>query len=114
MTSMTSRIIQLGKEGLSPADINRELGAGNIRTIYSALSSARRRGVDIPRHSGRKKKTTVEITPDTVAFPPSVLGDLKPAADARGITVEQLARKLIANIIDDNLIDAVLDDNHQQ
>ena len=110
MTSMTRRIIQLGEEGLSPADIQRELRTANIRTIYSALSYARRRGADIPRYSGRKKAPTVEITPDAVAFPPSVLADMKPAADARGITVEQLARKLIANVVEDGLIDAVLDD----
>jgi hypothetical protein len=39
-----------------------------------------------------------------------VLASLRPAATARGISVPKLVRRLIATVVDDDLVDAILDD----
>lgn len=46
----------------------------------------------------------------TVLFPSDVLDALEPHAAIRGCTANSLARRIVAAVLDDDLITAVLDD----
>lgn len=48
----------------------------------------------------------------TVLFPQDLLSSLGPHAARRGITPNELARRIVETVIDDGLIDSVLDDTH--
>lgn len=45
----------------------------------------------------------------TIVVSRDVLDALKPAAEARGVSVNQLCRSLLAAVADDNLVEALLD-----
>lgn len=52
----------------------------------------------------------VEKMRRTVAVDRDVLNQLEPAASARGLTVTALVRRLLTEIADDGMVDAILDD----
>lgn len=51
-----------------------------------------------------------EVHRRTVTVDVDVLDALRPAAEARGLSVNELARRLLATIADEAMTDAVLDD----
>lgn len=68
--------------------------------------------MSITLHSPRQKRPTrpIEVERRTVPIAKCVLGDLQEAADQRDISVPELVRRLIGTIAEDNMVDAVLDD----
>lgn len=58
----------------------------------------------------RTGKDTYGVGNRTVLFPIDVLETMRPAAEARGIGPNELARRIVETVIDDDIIDAVLDD----
>ena len=63
-----------------------------------------------PRPGGVRQKRPVEGMRKTVPVDADVLAKLRPAATARGMSVPKLVRRLLAVIVDDDMIDAILDD----
>lgn len=50
------------------------------------------------------------IVPQTIHLPLDTAFGLEPYAKARGLTIGNLVRKLMAACVEDNMVDAVLDD----
>ncbi len=110
MTDIEEQIIAYAKDGVRPYLIAEFLKIDRGK-IYSTIARVRKQGLELPRVPRGRLPHTIESTQRTVAFPISVLDYLKPAAEARGISVSQLARKLLTTIIDEGLVDSVLDDD---
>jgi transcriptional regulator len=98
--SRTAAVQALRKQGLTDMEIARRIGIR--RETVAALECS----------AGRRKRPA-EQNGRTVLFPLDVLEALRPHAEARGIAPDELARRLIEAAIDDNLIDAVLDDGKE-
>lgn len=62
--------------------------------------------------SGRRKRPA-EANGRTVLFPIDTLEKLRAAAEVRGITANELARRLVDTAAEENMIDAILDDMAQ-
>lgn len=100
-------IISRAQQGIRPARIAEMLGL-KPETVHTALSCARRRGVDVPRfNTGRPTGRTQEAR---IAFPGRILTKLETAAQRRNLTTRELARLLLERVVLDDLVDAVLDD----
>lgn len=61
------------------------------------------RKIKRPARPSETRRKTVTVDRD-------ILATLTPHAEAREITANELARRILANVADDNLIDAILDD----
>jgi len=57
-----------------------------------------------------KYKRPIDLMQRTVRIDNDVLDALRPAAQVRGISVNQLCRRILSTIADDNLVGAILDD----
>lgn len=95
--SRTAAVMALRKKGMTDAAIAERMGI-DINAV-SALAA-----------SGRRAKRPAEVQGKTVVFPIDILDRLRPHADRRGISCNELARRLIETAIDEGMIDAVLDD----
>lgn len=98
--SRTAAAIALHSAGLSNREIADRMGIEQ-KNVYSLLAG-----------KGAQKRATrpAEQLGRTVLFPNDILVRLGPAAHARGITVNELARRLVETAVDDGLIDGILDD----
>ncbi len=96
--SRTAAVLELRGQGIDDAEIARRIGIRRETVEALACSAA-----------GRRRRPC-EANGRTVVFPIDVLDALGPHAAARGISPNELARRLVETAIDDNLIDAVLDD----
>lgn len=90
--SRTDAVIALRAEGLSTNAIAERLAIS--ANVVTALASSR------ARSKGNR----------TVLLPVEVLDRLKAPACRRSITANELVRQLVETIIDDDMLDAVLDD----
>lgn len=78
--------------GLTPSEIAAHIG-GSYSSVTSLLYKAR-------LQSGTRD----------VSIPCDTLDSLQEDAEARGVTVDTLVRRLLAHIAEDGIVDAVLDD----
>lgn len=93
--------VKLAQEGVSVAEIAARINS-TPGSVKSMLARARREGHDLGLHC---RQQTVKTTIDEVR-----MSRLREAAGQRTMTVTEIVAKLINNIIDDNLYDAVLED----
>lgn len=96
--------VDLAKAGVRPARIAAELGL-SLQQVYGHISYARRRGEDIPRFStaGTRQRRGVSLAQEERDL-------LAPHAALRHIDVVELAERILSRVIEDNIVDAVLDD----
>ncbi len=103
-------VVALAADGMPPREISSRLGMPN-NTVHWHLWRARRDGtlkIDFKRGGRREPGSTIAVIPRAVA-------DLiRPAAEARGLTVCALATAVLARVAVDRLVDAVLDDGGEQ
>ena len=98
--SRTACCLALREQGKSNAEISSLTGIGS--TVVSTLAA--RQLVRRPRPA--------ELHGRTVLFPAEVLNELKPHAARRGITANELARRIVEIAAEENMIDGILDDGH--
>ncbi len=110
--SRKAEVVALAAEGVTPHEIVKRLGIPNS-TVHWHLWRARRDGtlkITFPRGGfrGREQGSTIVVMPRAVA-------DLiRPVAEARGLTVAELANAVLARVAVDGLFDAVLDDGGER
>lgn len=63
-----------------------------------------------PAPKRKRPKRPIEAERRTVPIASCVLDDLKDEAEARGVSVPELVRRLVGTIAEDGLVTAVLDD----
>jgi hypothetical protein len=101
-----AEVVALAAEGVPPRVISSRLGIPN-NTVHWHLWKARRGGtlkITFKRGASREQGSTIAIIPRAVA-------DLiRPAAEARGLTVSALAGAIVFHAAEYGLINAVLDD----
>lgn len=97
-STRTAAVLALRAQGLSTVAIARQIGI-EPKTV-AALESSARRSPEAPRAQNEKP----------VVFPVGLLQRLGRAAAGRGMTREALAIRIVETVVDDNMIDAVLDD----
>lgn len=99
--SRTDAVIALRAQGLSSREISEQIGISTA-TITALEHSAGR--------SERRKRRPAEEHGRTVLFPTDVLNALAPHAARRGMHINALARLIVETVVDDEMVDAVLDD----
>ncbi|WP_010142195.1 helix-turn-helix domain-containing protein [Oceanicola sp. S124] len=104
MTTYES-IISLAQARHQPARIADRLGLSR-ETVYNYISRARREGHHIPHFGQRQTEPRV----GRVVVSTKVLRRLQSEAGTRGITAGELATRLLEHVIQDDLVDAILDD----
>lgn len=100
--SRTDAVLALRADGLTDRQIADRIGIPPKNVASLAVMS------------GKARLRPAEQFGRTVLFPIDILERLGPAADARGITVNELARRLVETAVDDGLIDSILDDQHDE
>lgn len=100
--SRTDAVLALRRDGLTDREIADRIGipAKNVASLAIISGKARLRPAE---QFGR-----------TVLFPIDILERLGPAAVARGITVNELARRIVEVAVDERLVDSILDDLHDE
>jgi transcriptional regulator len=98
--SRTAAIHALRVQGLNTREIADAIGIKEKNVIALECSSGRAR--QEPRQRVQLGRTMV--------VPVDVLDALSPHAARRGMTVNHLARLIVTIIVDENMVDAVLDD----
>lgn len=100
--SRTAAVHGLRANGMSTRQIASAIGI-NVSTVCALeLGSSRPRAIRQERPSEKLGRTVV--------VPVDVLDALGPHAARRGISTNHLARLIIATVVDEDMIDAVLDD----
>lgn len=99
----TDAVIALRQHGLSTREIARRVGI-EPKTVTALEASAARRGVGYAPRARQEYRNAVPIDPDTLAA-------LRPHAARRRITVNLLVQQLLMILADDDLVDALLDDD---
>lgn len=100
------RVIALAKAGVAPIDICRELkGAVKLGRIHHIISSARAADPSIPRfRAGLNPHLEIDVYGIAAA-------NLRAAAQARKVTPNKLASRIVEAVARDQLFAAVLDDD---
>lgn len=98
--SRTAAVIGLRGDGLNTTQIAGAIGIPEKTVIALELGSSR------PRREPRPS----EQLSRTVVIPTDVLDALGPHAARRCISVNHLVRQIICTVVDENMIDAVMDD----
>lgn len=97
-------VASYARAGMTPTQMHRALSDCGIRiglsTIANMTTALRRAGEPIPRRRGG----------DVCVIGKEQAARLKPHADVRKVDVPELARRLLAAVVDGQLVDAVLDD----
>lgn len=97
--SLTDAIHALRRKGLTTREIADQIGRTTYTVVALELNGGKPRAVRPAERMGR-----------TVVLAIDVLDALRPAAERRSISVNELVRRLIETIADDKLVDSVLDD----
>jgi hypothetical protein len=110
LTSPRNRaIVELARAGVRPAAIVEHLAPpASVFTVYNVLARARAAGLDLPRFNTNGVAEGVPVA--VVTVPAEILAALEAPADRRGVTAGDLARAVLAHVVRDGLVDAVLDD----
>jgi hypothetical protein len=98
--SRTAAVLGLRQQGLSTTQIANALGIENKTVCALELGSSR----------PRREPSPSTMLGRTVVIPIDVLDALGPHAARRCISVNSLARLIVSTVVDDNMVDAVLDD----
>lgn len=105
-----AEVVALAAEGVPPREIVKRLGIPQ-NTVHWHLWKARRDGtlkINFKRGVAREQGSTIAVIPRAVA-------DLiRPAAEARGLTVSALAGAIVFYAAEYGLVNAVLDDEEEQ
>jgi len=112
MATTDAEILELARQRVRPLEIASRLGVTR-ETVYQCLSHARRRGEQVPtfNKTPRKRQLRAASGDETVALSNFMLVCLEKPARLRGLTVAQLADRLLDQLAEEPaLIDAVLDD----
>lgn len=99
----TDAVIALRSEGLSTREIAARIGI-EPKTVTALEASGARRGGNQQPHPRREFRNVVPIDPATLA-------GLRPHAARRRISVDLLIQQLLMILADDDLVDALLDDD---
>lgn len=94
--SRTDAVVALRRQGKSTHEIAERIGI-QPKNVAALENSALR----------SKKRT---FGNRTVVFPVEVLARLVPHANRRDVSANELARRIVEHALDDNMIDAILDD----
>ena len=98
--SRTAAILAYRRAGASTAEIADLIGiSANTVTALEASAARSQRRAASPEHPGR-----------AVLLPVETIDKLSPHAAKRGRSVSHLVRALIQTVVEENMIDAVLDD----
>lgn len=110
-TDQRHRIITYALAGKQPALIVREPDINaDITVVYTVLSQARREGIAIQKFSPRALRRPDGLVV-RVFVPDAVQKDrLEKAADAREMSRSELVNRLVATLLKDDMVDAILDD----
>jgi len=92
-------VVALRQAGLSTGEIAERVGISREGVVAAEHSAARSRARRMSGETGR-----------TVVFPDALLARLDPHAARRGIHRNSLARRIVETVVDENMVDAVLDD----
>lgn len=92
----TDAVLALRRQSLSTKEIAERIGIEH-KAVTALESSA-----------GRSRSRTEECR--TVLFAVELLDQCRPHAARRGITANELARRIVEAAIEDKMVDAVLDD----
>jgi len=107
-----SEIIRLALEGLPPREIAARTGATSTY-CSTVLSHARATGTEIRRFgSGRRAKPNGRAK-RALVIAADLARDLEPFADRRGVSVQEIVRRLVTAVVEDGIVDAILDDGEQ-
>lgn len=98
--SRTAAVVAMRNEGRPTAEIAKAIGISS--TVVAALEHS------AGRAKGRRRDP--EALCRTVLFPVDVLSALGPAAARRGMHPNHLGRLIVETVVDEDMIDAVLDD----
>ena len=98
--SRTDAVLALRGQGLTTRQIAQRIGIED-QTVTALEHSAGR---------NTRKPRPVEELQRTVLFPKDVLDALGPHAARRNMHANHLARLIVSTVVDENMIDAVLDD----
>lgn len=102
--SRTDAVYALRRQGRSVREIAEMLGI-EVKTVYALAASGHGRA-----GRGQRKVRPCEGGLRTVTVPVDVLARLAPHATRRGITANELIRRMLDAIVDDDLVDGILDD----
>ena len=106
--SRTAAVLALRSQGLCDGAIARNIGIDQ-KTV-SALASSGKRAHLYPSEFRKRKIRPSEKSARTVVIENVVLLRLHPHAKARGISVNEMVRRLVETAVDDDLVDSILDD----
>jgi hypothetical protein len=98
--SRTAAVVAMRNEGATTGEIATAIGISRALVAGLEHSAGRAKGL---------RRDPQELC-RTVLFPLDVLAALRPAAAARGIHPNHLARLIVETVVDESMIDAVLDD----
>jgi hypothetical protein len=98
MSERVNRIIELARNGLSPSEIQKQVG-GSVGSISVRLCGLRKKGVIDPG----------EVKDPFIRVPLEVMVCLEDEARKRKMKTADLVRELLRTIANDDLIKAVLD-----
>ena len=99
--SRTDAVLALRAQGHSTADIAARVGIRTETVTALEISALRRRvrPAMVPQMQGRAILISIDV-----------LNSMRRASSRRGLTPHELARLIIETVVDNDLIDAVLDD----
>lgn len=97
--SRTAAVVALRRAGRSTGEIAAAIGIPQKSVAALEVSASRARA-----------RRPAEMLGRTVAFPSDVLDGLAAHAARRGIHANALARLIVATVVDEDMVDAVLDD----
>jgi len=102
-------IIRMAKDGLPPRIIAKELGIKNV-SVSSVLFRARKCGEDIELYKPTRDVSAARRSQYRVRLHTNTSEKLKAAADLRGLHERDLIVRILTTAVDENMIDAILDD----
>lgn len=102
--SRTAAVVALRAQGLTTREISQRVGI-ELKTVTALEGSMTR----LDRQQQRAPKASASGV-NTVVMDSDTLRALRPHAARRGVTVVALAQQLLATLVDDDLVNALLDD----
>jgi hypothetical protein len=107
--SRTAAVLALRGEGLSTRDIATRIGI-EVKTVAALEGSSAR----ADRQPQRRSRDPGNIPRHRVGIDATSLGRLRHHANRRGIPVDLLIEQIVMVVADDNLVDALLDDEDER